>query len=1050
MKIVEIGINKVDKIFHLADIHIRTLKRHKEYRQVFQRTYDSIKSQLTPNSVIYVAGDIVHSKLDLSPECVDLTAEFLRSLADIAPTLVIAGNHDCNLNNTSRQDSIEPIVRALDHNNLHYLKESGIYDIAGIDWVVMSVWDLPENFITADKCTQDFKIALHHGAVNKSQNDIGYVITNDHVTIERFNGYDLTLLGDIHKHQYLNDEKTIHYPGSLCQQNHGERLSHGYTVWELPSKKSTYVEVPNDYGYVTLNVNKGKIVENTTIPLKPRIRLKIEDTNASDIKKLLSVVKQKYKVQDVSLQRINNSQLSEDEGTKISLGDIRDAEYQNDLIVKYVENKHPDVDNTVIDHIRHINRTSNSKIPQNESVRNITWKPKCFEFDNMFSYGENNKVDFTNMHGTYGLFAPNASGKSAMLDALTYCIFDKCSRSTKGTHVINNKKNGYWCKFNFEIKGIDYFIERTGTKQKNGSVKVIVNFYRIIDGTIESLNGEARDDTNKEIRKYLGQYDDFILTALSLQNNNTGFIDMKQSQRKDLLSKFLDIGIFEDLYQIAAEEIREVSVLLKKLKREDFSTKLAENETDFKTATSELKVLEKEMVNKNRFIETVTEEHNTLLKKFITLTTTATDIDQLEKDMASLLEAESLLTDEGKVLKETLSTLKSELDKFNEVLPSTEQQKEIVQNYTAVDICNNEIEKLQSQIDKLDITIQHNESKLEKLEEHEYDPNCEYCVNNVFVQDAKDTEGDLKIDKEQLTKLYSQQEMFITNKNEFPNAIGKYEGLIELQTLITNKETEISNTEQQLTLLVTKLDNVIKDIAANKREQQEYRDNEEAIKHNEKFQGIVDQKKQLMESVKAERTTLNGTIISKSGEVKIYEKTKQDILDKLEELSQLETQYEAYEKYLQAVKRDGVPYELITTALPRIEQEVNNILTQLTDFTIMFQTDGKNINAYIVYDENNFWLLELTSGMEKFISSLAIRNALISVSNLPRPNFIAIDEGLGNLDASMLGQMFLMLDYLKSQYDFLIMISHIDATRDMVDSQVTINKVNGFSQISYS
>ena len=144
------------------------------------------------------------------------------------------------------------------------------------------------------------------------------------------------------------------------------------------------------------------------------------------------------------------------------------------------------------------------------------------------------------------------------------------------------------------IKRIDYFIERVASKSKNGSVKVIVDFWRIIDGQRESLNGEARDDTNKEIRKFLGQYDDFILTALSLQNNNTGFIDMKQSSRKDLLSKFLDIGVFEDLYQIANSEIREVAVLLKKLKKEDFSTKLSDNETEYKETEKELRKLYEE------------------------------------------------------------------------------------------------------------------------------------------------------------------------------------------------------------------------------------------------------------------------------------------------------------------------------------------------------------------------------------------------------------------------------------------------------------------------
>lgn len=1049
---IDIGITHVDKVFHLADIHIRTLRRHKEYRQVFERTYTSIKSQLTPNSVIYLAGDLVHSKLDLSPECVDLLQDFLRNCADIAPTLIIAGNHDCNLNNTSRQDSIEPVVKALNHKNLHYLKDSGIYDIAGIDWVVMSVWDEPENFITADKCTQDIKIALHHGAVHKSQNDIGYEITNDHVTIERFKGFDYTLLGDIHKFQYLNEAQTIHYPGSLIQQNHGERLSHGYTVWDLINKTSDYVEVENDYGYVTINVKQGTILETTNIPKSPRIRLRIEDTSAADIKKILAVVKQKYNVQDVSLQRVNTTDSLTEEGDKILLGDIRDTEYQNKLITKYIETKWPGVSDTILDHIRHINRTSNSKLHSNDAVRNITWKPKKFTFDNMFSYGEDNLVDFSNMRGTYGLFAPNASGKSAMLDALTYCIFDKCSRSTRGTHVLNNKKNNYRCSFNFEIKGVDYFIERTGTKQKNGTVKVLVNFYRIIDGQVESLNGEQRDDTNKEIRKYLGQYDDFILTALSLQNNNTGFIDMKQSQRKDLLSKFLDIGIFEELYQIANSEISEVSVLLKKLKREDFSTKLAENKTNIDSQQEFLNRFEK---NKNKIEASLLltkDEHNKLLQGFKNVTTSVTDIDSLVKE-ASELNKTINETHKTNITKHTtaLTKLKQTYDEISKVYPSSEVQQKIESDYELYQTLSNSLNTTNASIDKLDLQIQHKESKLEKLEEHEYDPNCEYCVNNVFVKDAKDTEKSLKADHEALSVLHNEQENIITKIDKLGNIVDKYNGLIEIRTLLVNNTKETEDLENSIKWSEKEIESLTKDLERNKRDQQEYQANESAIKHNAKHQVLVNNSQKQLDILETSLKSVNSEILTWTGNLRIEEKTKQDILDKLQELSDLETQYEAYEKYLAAVKRDGVPYELMATALPRIEQEVNNILTQMTDFTIMFQTDGKNINSYIVYDENNFWLLELTSGMEKFISSLAIRNALTSVSNLPRPNFIAIDEGLGNLDSSMLSQMFLMLDYLKSQYEFLIMISHIDATRDMVDSQININKEpNGFSKISYS
>ena len=67
------------------------------------------------------------------------------------------------------------------------------------------------------------KLHLHHGAVHNAKTDIGFQISNDHVTTDLFEGHDLTLLGDIHKPaQFLNKEKTIGYPGSLIQQNHGE------------------------------------------------------------------------------------------------------------------------------------------------------------------------------------------------------------------------------------------------------------------------------------------------------------------------------------------------------------------------------------------------------------------------------------------------------------------------------------------------------------------------------------------------------------------------------------------------------------------------------------------------------------------------------------------------------------------------------------------------------------------------------------------------------------------------------------------------------------
>ena len=136
--------------------------------------------------------------------------------------------------------------------------------------------------------------------------------------------------------------------------------------------------------------------------------------------------------------------------------------------------------------------------------------------------------------------------------------------------------------------------------------------------------------------------------------------------------------------------------------------------------------------------------------------------------------------------------------------------------------------------------------------------------------------------------------------------------------------------------------------------------------------------------------------------------------------------------------------------MPKIEIEINTVLNQVVDFNMVLQSDGKNINGYIIYDEDNFWPLELTSGMERFISSLAIRIALINVSALPRPNFIAIDEGFGTLDSNHIGALSNLFDYLRVKFDFSIIISHVDTMRDMIDSLIEVNKIDGYSYINHT
>lgn len=1045
---IDIGLSSIDKIYHIADVHIRNLKRHSEYKEVFTRLKEYISSTKTPNSIIYLAGDIVHAKTDMTPELIQAVQEFFKMMADELPTILITGNHDCNLNNKNRLDALSPIVNALKHPNLFYLKDSDVYEIADKHFAVMSVFDKAVDYIKSDSFNAPYKIALHHGSVNNATTDVGFKLENKHVNNDTFAGYDLVLLGDIHKVQYLDYKKTIAYAGSLIQQNHSEGLSHGILVWNLNDKSSEYVQIQNDYCFYTLDIDNGKHASYDNLPKNVHLRIRVKDTESDVVNLILADFKTKYNVVEVVIQKTNDFAHKRSTSKKIDIGDIRDPENQNTLIYDYLKQKF-NLDDTFLDGVRHINRKTNSSLVAADITRNIIWLPKKFEFSNMFSYGENNVIDFTNCKGTYGIFAPNASGKSTLLEALSYCIFDKCARAFKAVNVMNNKKDSFHCKFNFEIDGVDYFIEKSATRTKSGHVKVEIDFWYVNeDGDSIYLNGQERSDTNNIIRKYVGTYEDFILTSLSLQNNNTAFIDMSQKDRKDLLAQFLDINVFESLYNIANAESKDISVLIKEHKKTDYTGTVAKHENEIQTLNTTLIKLEQDKTKVDNLISELNDKivlQTSLLKPIdvnvIDIQESLNKQQQYEDKSLECSTNLNLILGQREDLQQEINQLTGSLDTFNKT--------EIDSQLNEMNKVATEKSSYESMLARLATTYKHTKEKADKLDTLEYDPNCKFCMNNVFVKDAVDA-------KNKLTELESQVTELQNKVNEYDIKLKSYQIWIEQSKsytsvidIITRKNIALNSTNTKIQTMKSNCDTIDKSLEQIKKDIELYKQNEESIAANKIVQDVIDELQTKKKQATDVSNALNKQIIQINGNIQMHEANKQTALDAIQKLADLEIQYKYYQYYLEAVNRDGVPYHLISLAIPQIEQEINNILIPIVDFVIKLDTDGKNINAYIVYDNDSFWPIELTSGMERFLSSLAIRSALINVSSLPRPNFLAIDEGFGVLDSDKLISIYSLFNYLKTQFTSLMIISHIDSMRDVVDSLIEINKINSFSKIDF-
>ena len=88
----------IEKIIHLADIHIRTIQYHDMYKRQFELFLDDIDTKIEGLSIgdvrFVLAGDINHQKITISNEQLTLVSWFLGELAKRGVVVILPGNHD--------------------------------------------------------------------------------------------------------------------------------------------------------------------------------------------------------------------------------------------------------------------------------------------------------------------------------------------------------------------------------------------------------------------------------------------------------------------------------------------------------------------------------------------------------------------------------------------------------------------------------------------------------------------------------------------------------------------------------------------------------------------------------------------------------------------------------------------------------------------------------------------------------------------------------------------------------------------------------------------
>jgi DNA repair exonuclease SbcCD ATPase subunit/DNA repair exonuclease SbcCD nuclease subunit len=1027
------------------------MSRHEEYKESFQDFFDKAKS-LKPD-LIFVGGDIVHSKTQgISPELIDILSWWFRGLNDIAPTHIILGNHDGLISNKHRQDAISPIINALELDQTTLYKDSGTYPtgIPGINWGVFSCFD-EERWGEVKPIPDEINIALFHGGVLGSTTDINWDIEGE-VEASFFKDFDFAFLGDIHRMQYLDKEKRIAYPGSTIQQNYGEDPGKGFLFWEIESKDkftSKFYEIAHNQPFVTIEWT-GTVYDTVNSALKypKNARFRIKSDFAipqAEIKQLHSELQEKLDASEIvfKYETFDNSQVATfSDGN--DLLNMRDPAVLLNLLKEFYAEK--EVEEEEWTEIEQILKKQVALVSKTDPPRNIKWSLKQMNFSNTFAYGKNNKINFSNLSGIIGLFGRNRSGKSSIPGTLMYSLFNSTDRgSIKNLHVINTRKGHCVSEIDFEVNGITYRVERQSVKKQNrkGEVSAATqaNFWQLDSSgnpTVD-MSGEQRRDTDKTLRDLIGTKENFLLTSFASQGDMNAFIKNRATQRKQILSHFLDLDIFEKVLEVVKEESSYTKALLAKYPEREWKSLILEkalklrslqierdsSESDYATLQQRLQSLRIHAANQNgQDIVTPTDVKNQETQIQISKNRLQ-DINELESEIKEKIEAiNQKLEKIGKIKNQfPIEDLRNSLDSKNSL------EKKLIK--ISADLRDeNRIFESQNNSIKL----------LQQVPCGDQFPTCK------FIKNSHESKKLVEAQKEKISSISDgldavQSQVNSLMSQNLENKIKKYQRLLEsegeLKIDISDLRVSQGESEREKINLTDSLIHMKDELSSLK---SRVVDSQE-VSELDRVKSQISKLEVDLKAVDAKRLSLSENIGLLNSELKRLEEEK-------EEYTKLLGEWRIFELIMRAFDKRGIPIQILSSQLPKINAEISRILQGVVGFTVELEADSNSnsMDIYLNYGDSRR-IIECGSGMEKMISSLAIRVALINVSSLPKSDILIIDEGFGTLDEMNIEACNRLLTSLKRWFKSIFVISHIDAVKDATDNIVEITSKGKDSRV---
>ena len=508
----------------------------------------------------------------------------------------------------------------------------------------------------------------------------------------------------------------------------------------------------------------------------------------------------------------------------------------------------------------------------------------------------------------------------------------------------------------------------------------------------------------------------------------------------------MDLDIFEKKFKLAHEDSSDLKAVIRRIGNTDYTQDIAIAEVQHEEA---VRALDQEVTSCADLRAALGE----LEEKQADLTAQIDSIPAERLDIKNLLETRSALEKKIEDTDVNIVELKEENTRYNEKLKeyddflTTIDIEELLSEKKDYDDYKQRYEDTVNRARLLDNDYKAMYKKIELLDEvpcgNKY-PRCQFIHDaNVAAVELPAIEVEI-IDRIEEAKEYKTKVVSVDSA-EMITLIDNYNN-----TIIYKNNIEIEKRDNKVSIekLYAKMKGHRDSLRATNEKIELYEEKKSLIKNIEKLITSRTDVTGKIENLQKEILEVEDSINLHHRQLGSMEQKVIDLKEKKQELDEIREEYAAYDLFMRCTHSNGIAYDIIKKRLPVINGEIAKVLSNIVDFDAFFQEDGRKLDILIKHPKHDPRPIEMGSGAEKTVAAMAIRLALLSVSSLPKGNIFILDEPGTALDAENMEGFIRILQLIKMYFKTVILISHVDSLKDIVDLEITIDKKDGFARVN--